>query len=195
VSASTPFQTPAELIAAARSKPDGLTYGSAGVGSIGHLATELMSDAAKLRMRHVPYKGAANAAQDLAGGQIDMMISNCSTLALIQKNGACKVRPLAVTSKQPHPSFAGLPPLAEIVPGYSMDIWIGVFAPAGRPAPLVARLNREINEISASSELAALLGPDGTLPNALTPAAFAARVKEELAKWKQVATEHKIVAE
>ena len=95
VSAATPFKSPAELFAAARSKPDDLTYGTAGVGSLGHLATELMSDAAKVRMRHVPYKGAANAAQDLAGGQIDVMVSNYSTLApLIQKSGG-KVRPLA----------------------------------------------------------------------------------------------------
>jgi tripartite-type tricarboxylate transporter receptor subunit TctC len=195
VSAATPFKSPAELIAAARSKPDDLTYGTAGVGSLAHLATELMSDAAKVHMRHVPYKGAANAAQDLAGGQIDVMVSNYSTLApLIQKSGG-KVRPLAVTSKQPHPSFAGLPPLAASVPGYSMDIWIGVFAPAGTPALLVERLNREINEIAASPELAVLLGPDGTLPNAMTPAAFALRVKEELARWKQLAAEHKIVAD
>jgi tripartite-type tricarboxylate transporter receptor subunit TctC len=195
VSASTPYKSATELFAAARSKPEALTYGTAGVGSVGHLATELMSDAAKVRMRHVPYKGAANAAQDLAGGQIDVMVSNYSTLApLMQKSGA-RVRPLAVTSKQPHPSFVGLPPLAASVAGYSMDIWIGVFAPAGTPASLVERLNREINEISASPELAALLGPDGTLPEAMTPAAFAARMQEDLAKWKQVAAEHKIIAE
>ncbi|HEY2189586.1 MAG TPA: tripartite tricarboxylate transporter substrate-binding protein [Caldimonas sp.] len=196
VAASTPYKTPAELFAAARARPEELTYGTAGVGSVGHLATELMSDAAKVRMRHVPYKGAANATQDLAGGQIDVMVANYSTLAaVIAKGGGGRVRPLAVTSKHPHPSFVGLPPLAASVSGYSMDIWIGVFAPAGTPAPLVERLNREINEISASPELATLLGPDGTLPEAMTPAAFAARVKEDLAKWKQVAAEHKIIAE
>jgi tripartite-type tricarboxylate transporter receptor subunit TctC len=75
-----------------------------------------------------------------------------------------------------------------------MDIWIGVFAPAGTPAPIVERLNREINAIAASPELAVLLGPDGTLPTAMSPAAFAARVKDELAKWKQLAAAHKIVA-
>jgi tripartite-type tricarboxylate transporter receptor subunit TctC len=195
VSASTPYKSAAELFAAARAKPEELTYGTAGVGSVGHLATELMSDAAKVRMRHVPYKGAANAAQDLAGGQIDVMVSNYSTLAPLMSKSGGRVRPLAVTSKQPHPSFVGLPPLAASVAGYSMDIWIGVFAPAGTPAPLVERLNREINEISASPQLAVLLGPDGTLPEAMTPAAFAARVKEDLAKWKQVAAEHKIIAE
>jgi tripartite-type tricarboxylate transporter receptor subunit TctC len=194
VSAATSFKSPEDLLAAARSRPDRLTYGTAGVGSLGHLATVLLSDAAKVRMTHVPYKGAANAAQDMAGGQIDVMVSNYSTLApLMQRDG--RVRALAVTSTQPHPSFAGLPPLAATVPGYSMDIWIGVFAPAGTPAPVVERLNREINAISASPELAVVLGPDGTLPNAVSPAAFAVRVKEELMKWKQLAAGHKIVTE
>jgi len=195
VSASTPFKSPEDLLAAARAKPDALTYGTAGVGSIGHLATVLLSDAAKVKLTHVPYKGAANAAQEMGGGQIDAMISNYSTLApLMQKEGG-RVRALAVTSKQPHPSFAGLPPLATAVPGYDMDIWIGVFAPAGTPAAVVERLNREINAIAASPELAVLLGPDGTLPSAMSPAAFAARVKDELAKWKQLAGAHKIVTE
>jgi tripartite-type tricarboxylate transporter receptor subunit TctC len=195
VSASTPFKSAGDLFAAARSKPDALTYGTAGVGSLGHLATVLLSDAAKVKLTHVPYKGAANAAQDMGGGQIDLMVSNYSTLAaLIQKEGG-RVRPLAVTSRQPHPSFAGLPPLAAAVPGYEMDIWIGVFAPGGTPAPVVERLNREINAISASPELAVLLGPDGTVPAALTPAAFAARVKDELGRWKQLAAVHKIVSE
>jgi len=195
VSASTPFRSTEDLLAAARAKPDGLTYGTAGVGSIGHLATVLLSDAAKVKLTHVPYKGAANAAQDMGGGQIDVMISNYSTLApLVQKDGG-RVRPLAVTSKQPHPSFAGLPALATSVPGYDMDIWIGVFAPAGTPPAIVDRLNREINAISASPELAVVLGPDGTLPQAMSPSAFATRVKDELAKWKQLAAAHKIVAE
>ena len=169
--------------------------GAAGVGSIGHLATVLLSDAAKVKLTHVPYKGAANAAQDMGGGQIDVMISNYSTLApLIQKEGG-RVRALAVTSKQPHPSFAGLPALATSVPGYDMDIWIGVFAPAGTPPAIVDRLNREISAISASPELAVVLGPDGTLPQAMGASAFATRVKDELAKWKQLAAAHKIVAE
>ena len=184
-----------DLCASARSKPEGLAYGTAGVGSIGHLATVMLSDAAKVRMVHVPYKGAANAAQDLAGGRIDVMVSNYSTLApLMQKDGG-RVRALGVTSQQAHPSFVGLPPLAATVPGYAMDIWIGVFAPAGTPAPLVERLNREITAISTSPALATVLGPDGTLPNAMNASAFAARVKEELTKWKQLAATHKIVAE
>jgi tripartite-type tricarboxylate transporter receptor subunit TctC len=181
------------VLAAARAKPGGLNYGSAGVGSIGHLATELLDDAAKVQMTHVPYKGAANAVTDLAGGQIQVMISNYSTLAPMINGG--KIRALAVTSKQAHSAFANLPPLAASVPGYAIDIWVGVFAPAGTPAALIERLNREINEISASPELRTVLEPDGTIPLAISSAAFSARLKEELAQWKQVATDHKIVAE
>jgi tripartite-type tricarboxylate transporter receptor subunit TctC len=193
VSASTPFKSAADLIAAARSKPDTLTYGSAGVGSVGHLATELLDAAAKMQMRHVPYKGAANAAVDLAGGQIQVMVSSYSTLSGLMKSG--KVRALAVTSKQAHPSFPDVPPLIATVSGFSIDIWVGIFAPAGTPAPLVARLNREINDISPSPDLATLLEPDGTVPVAMNPASFAARLKQELAQWKHIAADRKIVAE
>jgi tripartite-type tricarboxylate transporter receptor subunit TctC len=193
VSAATPFRSAAELIAAARAKPGRLTYGTAGIGSVGHLATELLDEAARMRMTHVPYKGAANAVTDLAGGQIDVMVSNYSTLAPLINGG--KVRALAVTSRQAHPSFADLPPLAAAVPGYSIEIWVGVFAPTGTPPALLERLNREINEIAASPELGVVLGPDGTVPTPMTPAAFAAQVGNELRRWKQVAAEHKIVAE
>src|SRR5437899_1772338 len=104
VSASTPFKSPADLLSAARAKPGSLTYGSAGVGSVGHLATELLNDAAKVQMTHVPYKGAANAVVDLAAGRIDVMVSSYSTLAPLMKTG--KVRALAVTSTKAHAATA-----------------------------------------------------------------------------------------
>jgi tripartite-type tricarboxylate transporter receptor subunit TctC len=193
VSATTPYRTPAELVAAAKAQPGVLNYGTAGVGSIAHLTTELLDDTAKIRMTHVPYKGAANAAVDLAAGQIQVMVSNYSTLAPLMKAG--KIRSIAVTSKQPHAAFPDLPPLSTVAPGFAVDIWVGVFAPAGTPPAVVERLNREINAIAASAELAPLLEPDGTLPEALDPATFAGRIRDELAQWKQIAAEHRIVAE
>ncbi len=193
VAASTPFKSPAELFAAARANPGDITYGSAGVGSIGHMVTEMMNAAARVQMRHVPYKGAANAAIDLAGGQIQVMMSSYSTLSPFLK--AEKVRLIAVTSAQPHPAFPDVPPLINTLPGFSSNTWVGVFAPAGTPPRLIERLNRDISEISATPELRALLEPDGMLPLATTPAAFAARIRQELEQWKQVATARKIVAE
>lgn len=193
VSATTPYKTPADVVAAAKSKPGVLNYGTAGVGSIAHLTTELLDDSAKIQMVHVPYKGASNAAVDLAAGQIQVMISNYSTVAPLMKSG--KIRALAVTSAKPHAAFPDLPPLASVAPGFNVDIWVGVFAPAGTPPEIVERLNREINAIAASAELAPVLEPDGTLPEAIPPSVFAGRIKDELGQWKQIAAEHKIVAE
>ena len=193
VPASAPYRTPADLLAAARARPGALTYGTAGVGSVAHLATELMADAARVKLLHVPYKGAANALLDLAGGQVDIMVTNYSTVvAQIKAN---KIRPLGVTSPQPSPIFPDLPTVASAAPGFALDIWVGVFAPAGTPAALVQRLNREINEIATGPEVRNLLDPDGAQPNAMAPAAFAARVRDDLAGWKRIATEHRIVAE
>ena len=163
---ATPFKTPADVVAAARAKPGALNYGTAGVGSIAHLTTELLDDTAKIQMMHVPYKGAANAAVDLAGGQIQVMMSNYSTIAPLMKAG--KIKALAVTSEAPHAAFADLPPLATVAPGFAVAIWVGVFAPAGTPAAIVDRLNQEINAIAASPELAPVLEPDGTVPEAIS---------------------------
>jgi tripartite-type tricarboxylate transporter receptor subunit TctC len=193
VSATTPFKTPAELVAAARAQPGALNYGTAGVGSIAHLTTELFDDTAGIKMTHVPYKGAANAAVDLAGGQIQVMVSNYSTLAPLMKGG--KIKALAVTSGTPHAAFPALPPLATVAPGFAVAIWVGVFAPGGTSPAIVERLNQEINVIAASADLTPLLEPDGTLPEAISPATFAGRIKDELGQWKQIATEHRIVAE
>jgi len=193
VSAEAAYKAPADVIAAARAKPGALNYGTAGVGSIAHLTTELFDDTANIKMTHVPYKGAAPAAVDLAAGRIDAMISNYSTLAPLIKSG--KIRPLAVTSAKAQPTFPDLPPLASVAPGFDVDIWVGVFAPAGTPAATVERLNREIVAAAASPELAAVLEPDGALPEAASAASFAAQVKDELARWKRIATEHKITAE
>jgi len=193
VSSATSIKTPPELIAAVRAKPNDFSYGSAGVGSVGQMAAELLNTSGQIKMTHVPYKGAANAIIDLASGQIQVMLSNYSSLSPMLKAG--KVRAVAVTSKQPSAAFPDLPALAATVPGYSIEIWTGIFAPPGTPAPLIERLNREINAISASPELKALLEPDGATPMAISSAAFAAIVKQDLAQWKQVATDNKIVAE
>ena len=193
ITALAPFKSPAQLVAAARAKPNWLTYGTAGVGSIGHLTTELMNAAAKVEIRHVPYKGASNAAIDLAGGQIDVMVSSYTTLSPFVKSG--KVRLLAVTSREVHPAFPELPTLNSVVPGVVNETWAGVFAPAGTTAAFVDRLNREINAIAGSPELRPFFEPEGMLPVPLTPGAFAARVQQELAQWKQIVASKNIVAE
>ncbi|MEI7443545.1 MAG: tripartite tricarboxylate transporter substrate-binding protein [Burkholderiales bacterium] len=193
VPGDAPYRTPADLVAAARAKPDAIAYGSAGIGSIGHLSTEVLADAAKLRMLHVPYKGASEALLGLGGDQIQLMITNYSSIVAALKSG--KVKALAVTSARPSPAFPDLPPLAAAVPGYGIDIWVGVFAPAGTPPALVERYNRELNAIASSAELRMLLEPDGATPGALSPAAFSDRIRTDLATWKRIAAERGIKVE
>ena len=190
VPAGAPHKTPADLLQAARANPGTLNYGTAGVGSVAHLASELLNANAGIRMTHVPYKGAANAVLDLAAGQINVMLSGYSSIVPMLKSG--KVRAIAVTSSQPSPAFPDLPLLSGAVPGYSIEVWAGALAPAGTPPAFVDRLNREINEISASPEMKVILEPDGSIPVAVNAAAFGARLREELALWKRIATERKI---
>jgi tripartite-type tricarboxylate transporter receptor subunit TctC len=193
VSASTPIKTPADFVAAAKARATGLNYGTAGVGSIAHMSSEMLSDAARIQMTHVPYKGAAPALLDLSAGQIDMMITNYSSLAPQIKAG--RVRPLAVTSSKPSPAFPDLPSMQGVAPGFAAEIWVGVFAPAGTPAALVQRYNRELNEIARSPELKPLLDSDGALPMPLSPTEAAQRVRDDLAMWKKIASDKNIVTE
>ena len=193
VPATAPYRTAADLIADARTRPGALNYGTAGVGSIAHLSTEVLASMAGLRMVHVPYKGAAEALLGLGGDQIQLMITNYSSVASQLKAG--KIKAIAVTSARPSPAFPELQPVAMAVPGYGVDIWVGVFAPAGSPDALVQRYNRELNAIAASPELKALLDPDGAAPGDLNPAAFGARMRDDLAMWRRIATERAIKVE
>lgn len=193
VSAGTTIKTPAELVAAAQAKPGSITYGTSGPGSIAHMSSEMLSDAAKVQMLHVPYKGAAAALLDISSGQINMMISNYSSLVTQIKGG--RVRPIAVTSRLASSSFPGLPPMAIAAPGFAAEIWVGVFAPAGTPAVLVQRLNREINEIANTPEIRTILENDGAVPTPYSPSEVAQRVREEFAAWKKIATDKNISAE
>jgi len=190
VSGATPYADLKGLLEDARAKPQALNYGTAGIGSLAHLATVMMNDAAKVSMTHVPYKGAANAASDLAGGQIDIMLANYSSLLSLVQSG--KVKLLATTARSASQAFPKLPPAASVVPGYAMDIWVGVFAPAGTPRDLVDRYNAAINRISRTPQTTALLDMDGTVPASLTSAEFGRRVADDYAQWRAVAQSHRI---
>lgn len=193
VSSKSDIKTPADLIAAARAKPNELTHGSGGVGTIAHLAGELLNETAKIQIRHIPYKGASPAVTDMIGGRIDAMFAVKTTFA--SQVDAGRARLIAVTSLRPSPAFPGLPTVASVVPGYEVNLWTAVFAPAGTSAALVQRLNHEINEIAKSKQIRELMQSDGALPLALTPAEASARVESAYATWKRLAVAKKIVLE
>ena len=192
VSATKPYASLADVIENARAHPGDVNYGSAGIGSLAHLATTLMGDAANVKMTHVPYKGAANAASDLAGERLDIMLANYSSLAPLLPTG--KIKLIATTAPGKHKSFPDLPSASTAIPGYDVDIWVGVFAPAGTPPELVEKLNKAFNEISQSKEMARILELDGTIPAPMSHDAFAQRVAGDLARWKKLADQHQIKA-
>lgn len=193
VSVKSNIKTPAELIAAARAAPDTLTHGTTGIGSIAHVAQVMLEDAGKIKLRHVPYKGASLAVLDMAGGSIDMVMATNSTVVPGINTG--RARAIAVTSLQPSPAFPGLPTMASVAPGFALDLWIGFFAPSGTPLPVIERLNREINEIAKSDKLREMMASDGGVHVPLTSAELKPRMRDSFLFFKKLATEKNIIAE
>ena len=191
LSAKSGIRSPSELVAAARARPDELTFASAGIGSLTQLAEELLLDAAKIRMRHIPYKGTAPALLDVATGTVDLTIGSYSALVAQFQSG--RVIPIAVTTLAASAAFPNLPTMASSAPGYNVSIWYGMFAPAGLPAPMVQRLHREIVDIARSAELKPMMKDEGGAVVEAGPEELSRRVRDEYALWKKLATEKQLV--
>lgn len=193
VSAKTDIKTPGDLVAAARAKPGAISYGTSGIGTHAHLASELFNEAAKIEMRHVPYKGSGQAVVDLNSGTIEMMMGSNSSFTPHVQSG--HVRIIGVTSRQPSPLLPGLPTMASVAPGYAVDTFLAVLVAGGTPAAIVQRLNREFNEIAASKEIRDLAQGDGAVPVALSPDEVARRLRGDVAMYKNVASAKNITLE
>jgi len=180
-----PHKTLSEIIAAAKAKPDGMTYASSGNGTPYHLAGELLKSMAGIKMVHVPYKGSSGARTDVIGGQVDLMFDAIATMKSQIEAG--KVKAIAVTGAQPSPILPGVPTAsASGAPGYSATIWLGLMAPKGTPADIVQRLNAEVNKIIASDELRKTWSGQGTLPMIKTVEEFRTHLNADIAKWAKV---------
>ena len=187
-------KTPAEFLALARSKPGRLNYATSGSGSINHFATELFKVAAGVNLTHVPYKGMGPAVNDLVGGHVDAIIASAPSIMAQVKAG--KVTGIGVTSDHRSPVAPDLPALAESgVPGYGVELWWGVLAPAGVPSEVVARLNAEINAALATADMKAFLLREGAESAPLAPGAFATLIRSEIARWRRVARDANIQSE
>ncbi len=180
---SVPVKTTKELIALARSRPGQLLYASAGNGTAGHLAGELFKTMAKVNMVHVPYKGNAPAITDLLAGQTSLLFATMPTvLPHVQVN---RLRAIASTGVQR--SLPEVPTVAEAaLPGFEVTNWIGMFAPAGTPRDVVAKLNGEIIRLTQSPEIQARLVKEGAKSTPKTPEEFGAYVRSEIDKWAKV---------
>jgi tripartite-type tricarboxylate transporter receptor subunit TctC len=194
VNPSVPAKSVKELIALAKAKPDGVTYGSSGLGGLSHLSGALFASLAGIKMVHVPYKGGYPALNDVVGGQIQMLFSTLLQSDAMLKGG--RVRALAVTTKKRSPAAPDLPTMQEAgVPGYEVAGWYGVLAPAKTPQPLIDRLNAEIVKGLKSPDVQSKLAADGSEAVGSTPAEFGAHIKSEIAKWAKVTREANIKAE
>ncbi|CAB3634946.1 twin-arginine translocation pathway signal protein [Achromobacter marplatensis] len=190
VGKDSPYQSMADLLAVGRKEPGKLTYGSAGLGSVNQMASEILAGGEKTSFTHVPYKGMSHALNDLAGGRVDFVIGSFASTASLLKGG--KLRVLAVTSPERSQFYPALPTIGEGQPGYSVELWWGVLAPAGTPAPLVDKLNAEIRGIVNDQKMRAMFAEESAVPAALTVPQFAELVQADAAKWKQVARDRNI---
>jgi tripartite-type tricarboxylate transporter receptor subunit TctC len=188
---SVPARSLAELIALAKQKPDQLTYASAGTGTNPHLSMELLKTMVGIEIRHIPYRGVGPALNDVVAGQVSTLIAGVLTTK--PQVDAGTVRGLAVTGLKRVESLPDVPTVAESgVPTYEALQWYGLLAPAGTPAPIIARLHAETAKAVRSVEMKERLAADGADPVGNTPAEFAAHIKDEMRKWAEVARAAKI---
>ena len=182
---SVPVHSVAELIAYAKANPGKLNFGSAGIGTVGHLAGELMATMAGLRLVHVPYKGTGPAITDLLGGHIPMMFTPVPTAHAQAESGL--LRALAVTGAERSSLLPNVPTVAESgLPGYEAALRYGLVAPAGTPRAIIERLNKELRTALAAQDVRSRLAADGAEVLPSTPEQYAADIDREEATWSKV---------
>jgi tripartite-type tricarboxylate transporter receptor subunit TctC len=185
VNAASPIKSIADLIAAAKSDPDRLSYGTYGTGTSAHLAGELFKSMAHVNLTTVPYKGAAPAITDLLGGQIQVMFTTVASAASLIAGG--QLRALAVTSAQRSLAFPELPTIAEAgVPGYAAESWYGLYAPARTPLAIIERLNKSAAVAVQSEAFKKLSVNEGLILIAREPAELERYVRGEEERWRKV---------
>jgi tripartite-type tricarboxylate transporter receptor subunit TctC len=191
---SFPARTLPALIELARREPRKLKYATFGIGSSAHMTGEMFKSRAGVDIVHVPYKGAPQAITDVIAGHVDMTFSLLPSVLPHIKAG--KVHAIAVAAPQRDPSLPDVPTFAESgMPDFVSDSWYGILAPAGTPAPIVARLNAEVNRVLALPEVRQRLAKEGAAPVGNAPAQFEEQIRRELAHWRTVARDARISVE
>jgi tripartite-type tricarboxylate transporter receptor subunit TctC len=190
---SLPVATVQQLITHAKSTPGKLNYASAGNGSTHHFCGELLKSMAGIDMLHIPYKGSPPGIAGLLGGEVALMFANLTDIGAQIRSG--KVKALAVTSSRRASLLPELPTLAEGMPGFEIMSWFGLLAPAGTPAPIVARLSADANKVLARADVRETLGAQGLEVAGSTPEQFAAHIRSEIAKFTRIGRSAGIKAE
>lgn len=181
-----------QLIDYAKAHKGALNYGSAGIGSIGQMSIELLNSMTGSEMMHVPYNGITGAVTDMIGGRIQAMITTpASVSGPLQSRG---IHAMAVTSTERSKFFPDLPTISETVPNYSVDVWWGLYAPAGTPAAVVNKINAAVREVSHQPDMEALFAQEATEPTDLDASAFATYNRDQIQQWQKLAKARHIVA-
>ena len=182
---AAPYASAADLIAAAKANPGRINYGSGGNGSPQHIAMALFASNAGIVLTHVPYKGATQAALDVAAGQIPVAFQGLATVAALVRGG--KLRLIGVATPARHPQFPEVPTVAESgLPGFEFNSWFAVMVPAGTPKDIIARLHAEIVKALADPELRGKLDAQGLTPRGSSPEELRVATREQLAKYARL---------
>ncbi len=182
------FKNFGDVVAASKGKPEALTLGYPGNGTVAHLAGELAENAAGIQLRHIPYKGAAQALTDLMGGQIDMYMSSVPSVLGHVRNGKLKV--IAITSSKRSAQLPDVPTLDESgYKGFEAVTWFGVLAPANTPPAIVVQLSKAINQALKQPDVAEKLQSEGGEVLGGTPEQFSTLLRAELPRWAKIVKE------
>jgi len=183
---SVPVSTLKEFIAYVKANPGKLSYGSSGPGTLTHLAMEQLKVTADLDVIHVPYRGIGPAITDILGGQTQALFPGLA--AALPHIKAGKMKPLAVTGTKRHPLLPDVPTFEELgYKGFDGVQWYGIVGPANLPAPIVTKLNDEINKLLANPELRERLSSEALEPMPMTPDQFGRYIRDDIAKWSKLA--------
>jgi tripartite-type tricarboxylate transporter receptor subunit TctC len=194
VPADSPIRTAADLVAAARRAPGEVTYGSGGNGSPQHIAMALFASQAGVQMKHVPYKGATQAAMGVAGQEVQAAFQGIATVTSLVRAG--KLRLIGVTTPRRMPQFPDVPTVAESgLPGFEFNSWFTLMAPAGTPKPVVQALNEAVQKALADPEVRDKLNAQGLTPRGTSPEELAAATRTQLARYGALIRQNGITAD
>ena len=188
------LKSAADLIAAAKAKPGQVNFGSGGNGSPQHVAMALFASQSGIKLTHVPYKGASQAAVGVAAGEVPVAFQGLATVAGLVRGG--KARLIGVTTPRPIPEFPGVPTVSESgLPGFEFNSWFTLVAPAGTPKPIIAKLHAEIAKALTDPEVRSKLIDQGLTPRGTTPEQLGAATRAQLARYAKLIQDAQIKAE
>jgi tripartite-type tricarboxylate transporter receptor subunit TctC len=192
VNPSSPITSVEKLISLAKTKPGSISYGSPGIGTAAHIATELLNTMAGIDLLHIPYKGSSLASIDVIGGRVNLLVTTLSSASQYINKG--ELRPLAVTGSKRVATLPDVPTLAESIPGYEASPFNGIIAPAQVRKGIIHKVAADIRAALFEPEIRARVVADGAEPVGSSPEEFRAFLKKEMAKWSKVIRESKAQA-